>query len=107
MAADATGFVATFPEFQEAYDLQPEMIERAVVRAQAYVSQRIWGDRYEAGVYQKTAHLLAMGGLGENLRIDAKAATAYGVVFAEMVQALPIRMLISGGFGGYFGGGCP
>jgi len=101
MTVGVAGFVASFPEFEEAADLKPDMVEAALKRAQAFVSARVWGDRYEQGVYQKAAHLLAMSALGENLRIDAKQATAYGVVFDEMVRALPIRLMVAGGFSSY------
>lgn len=101
MAVTVDGFLARFPEFEEASDLKPDMVEGALKVAQAFVSARIWGDRYDAGVYQKTAHLLAMGALGENLRIDAKQATAYGVVFDEMVRAIPLRLMVAGGFSAY------
>lgn len=107
MAVSTAGFVAQFPEFEEALELKPEMVERAVARAQAFVSARVWGDRYEDGVYTKAAHLLAMGASGELLRIDAKQATAYGVTFDEMVRALPIRLLVAGGFGMIDPSGCP
>lgn len=103
MAITSAGFIDAFPEFTEALDLQPAMVESAIKRAQAFVGVKAWGDRYEAGVYQKAAHLLAMSPFGENLRIDAKQATAYGVVFQEMVQALPLRVLVAGGFTPYDG----
>lgn len=98
MALTPTDFVAAYPEFDEANQLQPAMVAGALTRAQAFCSAKLWGDRYEAGVMAKAAHLLAMSPLGENLRIDAKQQTAYGVVFAEMVKALPVRVLVSGGF---------
>lgn len=98
MAIDAASFVASFPEFDEINDLKPEMVTGALTRAQAFCSLKVWGDRYEAAVFAKAAHILAMSPLGENLRIDAKQATAYGVLFKEMLRALPIRMMVSGGF---------
>jgi len=98
MAVDVASFVAVYPEFRETGELVPDMLERVLRDARAFCSARVWGDRYEAGVFAKAAHLLAMSPLGENLRIDAKQQTAYGVVFAEMVKALPLRVLVAGGF---------
>lgn len=98
MAIDAASFVANFPEFEEINDVAPAAVAGALLRAQAYVSATVWGTRYEAAVFTKAAHLLCMTGFGENARIDSKAATAYGQTFTEMVRALPIRILVSGGF---------
>lgn len=99
MSITATDFVASFPEFEEINELRPSAVTGALLRAQAFVSQQYWADRYEQGVFTKAAHLLAMTAFGENARIDAKAATAYGEVFKEMVRALPLRVMVSGGFG--------
>jgi hypothetical protein len=106
MAVDADSFVANFPEFAEILELKPETVDAVLLRAKAFCSQRLWGERYEAGVFQKAAHLLAMTAFGENLRIDGQKATAYGVVFDEMVRALPVRIMVAGGFVPPFGG-CP
>lgn len=100
MAIDAASFVANFPEFEEINEVAPAAVTGALLRAQAYVSSTVWGPRYEAGVLTKAAHLLCMTGFGENARIDSKAATAYGETFKEMLRALPLRILVSGGFGG-------
>lgn len=99
MAIDATTFVANFPEFAEINTTLPTLVPVALLRAQAFCSQTMFGDRYQDAVFQKCAHLIAMGAFGENARIDAKAATAYGEVFKEMVRALPVRLMVSGGFG--------
>jgi len=98
MAITATDFVAAFPEFDEINDVAPTAVSGALTRAQAYCSATVWGDRYEAAVFTKAAHLLCMTPFGENARIDAKAATAYGETFKEMLRALPMRILVSGGF---------
>lgn len=103
MAITSADFVATYPEFDEINDVAPASVSKALLRAQAFCSASIWVDRYEAGVFAKAAHLLAMTPFGENARIDAKQVTAYGVVFDEMVRALPIRLMVSGGFGGILG----
>lgn len=100
MAIDAASFVAAFPEFEEINDLRPDAVTGALTRAQAFVSAKIWADRYEQGVFTKAAHLLCMTAFGENARIDSKAATAYGETFKEMLRALPIRLIVSGGTGG-------
>jgi hypothetical protein len=108
MAVNAATFVAQFPEFEEIYALTAPVadgaaiVNGALLEAQAYCSATVWGDRYERGVFTKAAHILCMSAFGENARIDAKAATAYGVKFQEMVRALPMRVLVSGGFGGCF-----
>ncbi len=100
MAITAAQFVVEFPEFDEANDLVPAMVAAALVEAQAYCSVKVWGVRYDRAVYTKCAHILCMTALGENARIDAKQATAYGEKFKEMVRALPMRVLVSGGLGG-------
>jgi hypothetical protein len=100
MAVDATTFVSAFPEFAEIYELVPAAVTGALTEAQAFCSVTVWGTRYERGVFTKAAHILCMSAFGENARIDAKAATAYGKKFDEMVRALPIRLLVSGGFDG-------
>lgn len=100
MAIDNASFVAAYPEFDEINDLAPASITSALTRAQAFCSAAVWGDRYEAGVFVKAAHLLAMTPFGENARIAGSNATAYGETFKEMVRALPMRIIVSGGFDG-------
>lgn len=100
MAITATDFVSSYKEFEEINELAPETVAAALLRAQAFCSASVWGDRYEAGVFCKTAHLLAMSPFGENARIAGKNETAYGEVFKEMLRALPIRLMVSGGFDG-------
>ena len=50
----------------------------------------------------KAAHLLAMSPMGENARLDKSGReTTYGVVFNEMLRALPLRGFVVGmGTGG-------
>ena len=99
MAIDNATFVATYAEFEEINDLRPAVVTSALTRAQAFVSQTVWGDRYEAGVFAKAAALLAQTGFGENARIQGTQKSIYDVTFSDMVRALPMRVLVSGGFG--------
>jgi hypothetical protein len=98
MAIVAADFVAAFPEFDEINTLVPTSVSSALARASSYCDPVVWGDRYQDAVFVKAAHLLSMTAFGENARIDAKQATAYGVTFKEMLRALPQRFIVSGGF---------
>lgn len=97
MAVSAAGFVEKFKEFDEINTELPETVARALTAAQAYCSAAVWGDRYEDGVYCKAAHLLALTGFGENARIKGTTKTIYGQQFQEMLTALPLRLMVSGG----------
>lgn len=102
MALDVPSFVARFPEFDQIGDDAPGAITSALSTAQGFVSQARWGSRYEDGVMYKAAHLLAMSPMGENARLDKSGReTTYGVVFNEMLRALPLRGFVVGmGTGG-------
>ena len=102
MSLDVSGFVAKFPEFSEVGDLAPASITSAISTARSFVSQSLWGDRYEDGVLYKAAHLLAMTPMGENARLEKSSPeTTYGLVFKDMLKALPVRFMVSGRLGNY------
>jgi len=97
VSLDVAGFVARYPEFSEVGELAPAMVTSAINSAKNFVSQSLWGARYEEGVLCKAAHLLAMTPMGENARLDKSSPeTTYGLVFKEMLRALPVRFMVSG-----------
>lgn len=100
MAINSTDFLATYPEFEEIFAVRPNVITAQLRTAQAFCSERLWGDRYAAGVYCKAAHLIAMTPFGENARLKGGVSTTYQAVFKEMVSALPVRVAVAGGFNG-------
>lgn len=101
MAINATDFLLAYPQFEEIYAVRPDVITTNLTAAQTFCSQRIWGVRYEAGVFCKAAHLICMTPFGENARmkIDGVPTTTHAQVFKEMVAALPIRVALAGGSG--------
>ena len=96
--ADVTAatFVSKFPEFQEIHETVPAVVENALDEAKHFVDATTWGSRYQAGVFRKAAHLLCMSAFGENARISGERASVHGVVFEEMLRALPIRIAVGG-----------
>lgn len=45
----------------------------------------------------KAAHLLAMSPMGENARLEkGSRETTYGIVFQELLRALPLRGFVTG-----------
>lgn len=95
MALDVATFVDKFPEFDEIGAISPATVEQAIADAKHFCSASIWGSRYESAVLYKAAHLLAMSPFGEGARLDKKGEqSTYGVVFDNMLKALPARMLI-------------
>lgn len=99
MAIDRASFLQLFPEYNEVNDepmCQP-MIDRCLRDAQIFVDAAVWGDRYEAGVFYKAAHLLAMSPFGENARLQGdRTSSVYSVVFEDMLKALPVRGVCAG-----------
>lgn len=91
---DAAGFLVEFPEFVLINAQKPALIAATLARAAKHCSARVWGDRYERGVYLKCAHFLAMSPFGETARLvkGTNATTVYETQFAEELAALPIRM---------------
>lgn len=99
MAIDVATFVAGYPEFEEVADLRPALIQRCLDDAKHYVSQAAFKNRYQAAVFAKAAHLLAMTPYGEEARLKgSKTESCYSVTFDEMCKAAPLRAIVGGGF---------
>jgi hypothetical protein len=96
MAVDAATFVASFPEFEEIYDLRPAVVENALTEATTFCDAVTWGTRYQSGVFRKAAHLLCMSAFGENARISGDKDSVHGRVFDQMLLSLPIRIAVAG-----------
>lgn len=96
MAVNAATFVASFPEFEEIYGLQPAVVDNALTEAATFCDPTTWGARYQSGVFRKAAHLLCMSAFGENARIKGDRDSVHGVVFDDMLRALPIRIAVAG-----------
>ncbi len=98
MAVTLATFVETFPEFKATADdvsLTP-YVQSKLDAAARHVSAAVWGSQYEYAVMLKAAHMLAMSPYGEKMRLNKNSKeTVYGVLFAEELRALPIRMLIT------------
>lgn len=92
----AATFISKFPEFEEIYDVKPAVVQNALDEASAFCDSTVWGSRYQAGVFRKAAHLLCMSAFGENARISGEKNSVHGVVFDEMLRALPFRIAVSG-----------
>lgn len=101
MTIDPLTFIAAFPEFEEIYQVAPDVVENALREAETFCDATIWGPRYESGVYRKAAHLLCMTPFGENARLKGGTQSVHGIVFEEMLRALPFRIAVAGGTGEY------
>lgn len=96
MAVSAAQFLVEFPEFGPTNTQRPGLIEAKLEHASRFVSARLWGTRYDRGVYLKAAHLLAMTPYGENARLHKTSPeTVYSVLWDQEVEALPARMWIT------------
>lgn len=96
MAIDVTTFLTRFPEFTKTNTAQPGLIDQCLEDAQHFVDATRWGNRYEAGVLLKAAHLLSMHPLGESARLNKwDDRTIYGSMFDDMRRALPVRMMLA------------
>lgn len=91
---DTAGFLVEFPEFVLINTQKPALIPATLARAAAHVSARVWGNRYDRGVYLKCAHFLAMSPFGETARLTkgTNVTTVYEQQFTDELRALPIRM---------------
>lgn len=99
MAADLATFIVEFPEFEEMADPTsgaPEVLERALRDAKKLVGLKAWGDRWQDGVFVKTAELLALTPFGENMRLR-DGTSPYGRMYRQMQLALGMRFAIVGG----------
>lgn len=94
MAIDAASFVARFPEFTTTDVDHPTLIPACLVDAQTFCDPTRWGNRYEAGVFLKAAHLLSLHPSGLSARLSkTDSQTIYGSMFDAMKLALPVRMM--------------
>jgi hypothetical protein len=94
MAIDTASFLQRFPEFTQTNDENPTLIPACLQDATYFCDPVRWGNRYEAGVFCKAAHLVSMHPFGLSARLSkTDAATIYSSLFDDMKLALPVRMM--------------
>jgi hypothetical protein len=84
MAVSRASFLARFPEFEPA---PPLMIDEAIAEAVTRVDSGVWGNKTDAGVRWRAAHLLAISPFGQQARLVSKdGSTTYGKEHARLMR---------------------
>jgi hypothetical protein len=94
MALTVENFLLRFPEFSQTNDENPTLIPTCLEHAKHYCDPVRWFNRYEAGVFTKAAHLLAMHPFGLAARLNKQdGTTIYSAIWDDMAKSLPVRMM--------------
>lgn len=91
MAIDAATFKGEFPIFARTDDA---LVATKLAHAANRIDQRVWGSKYQDGVFYLAAHLLSVEPNGQNARLTSKEGSS--TYFEEYTR---LQMIVGFGYG--------
>lgn len=78
-------FVQEFPEFFNALEKYPGLVDAKLAEATRRVAPKVWKEKTDDGVKYLAAHLLALSPYGQGARLVAKdGGTVYGETYERI-----------------------
>jgi hypothetical protein len=94
--ATLSDLVELLPEFTDAVNSRPAMVQGHLDAAAPEVSAEVWGASYTLAVCLKAAHSLALSPFGTQARLEGTVSeTVYSARFENMRKRLPTRFLLA------------
>ena len=86
MAVTSADILAEFPEFA---DVTPTDIDFKIADAVGRINAAVWGDLTDQGVKYLTCHLLAVGPLGEQAKLETEeGGTVYFQTYKRLMKSV-------------------
>jgi hypothetical protein len=81
----SASFVQEFPEFFNAIEKYPGLVDAKLAEASRRIASKVWGEKTDDGIKYLAAHLLALSPYGQGMRLVAKDG---GTVYQETYERL-------------------
>lgn len=93
MALDVSAFKVRFPEFEDA---QVSLVKAKLDQASRSMDVAVWGDLFDDGHGQRTAHLLALSPQGVEASLRMGAGANQRTVYQDEFEKL--ELIVGGSF---------